>query len=76
MRAAALTMNAFDPEAYLDAAAAALELPIPPESRAAVVANLVRLHALAQEVLACEIPEVAPLGPDLLAPSREKNGPE
>jgi Protein of unknown function (DUF4089) len=45
-------MTAFDPYAYLDAAAAALELPIPAERRDAVAANLARLHALAQEVLA------------------------
>jgi hypothetical protein len=67
-------MNAFDPRAYLDAAAAALELPIPPASRAAVVANLLRLHALAQEVLAFEIPADAPLASDLLSQGGPKNG--
>ena len=41
----------FDPRAYLDAAAAALDLPVPPERREAVAANLARLHALAQQLL-------------------------
>jgi len=46
----------FDPYAYLDAASAALALPIPPERREAVAANLVRLHALAANVLAWQPP--------------------
>jgi hypothetical protein len=45
-------MNPFDPHAYLDEAAAAIELPVPAERRDAVAANLARLHALAQDVLA------------------------
>jgi len=44
--------GAFDPHAYLDAAASAMSLTIPPESRDAVAANLVRLHALARDILA------------------------
>ena len=60
-------MNVFDPQAYLDTAAAALDLPIPLASRAAVAANLMRLHALAQEVLAFEPPEDAPHEPDRFA---------
>lgn len=59
-----MTQTAFDPEAYVDAAAAALELPIPSASRAAVVANLLRLNALAQEVLAFEIPDDGPPAAD------------
>ena len=53
-------MITFDPQTYLDAAAAALELPIPPTSRAAVVGNLMRMHSLAQELLAFKLPEDAP----------------
>ena len=49
-------MSAFDPYAYLDAVAAALDLPIPPEHRDGVAANLARLHAMAEDVLAFEIP--------------------
>ena len=67
-------MTTFDPQAYLDAAAAALELPIPPASRAAVAANLIRLHALAQEVLVFEIPQDVPLGPDLDSQGVAKSG--
>ena len=58
------TTSAFDPHAYLDAAAAALDLSIPPASRDAVAANLARLAALAREVLAFEIPAQVPSGPD------------
>ena len=42
----------FDAPAYMDAAAAALALPIPPASRDAVAANLTRLADYAREVLA------------------------
>jgi hypothetical protein len=42
----------FDAHAYLDVAAAALALSIPPESRDAVAANLKRLSEFAREVLA------------------------
>jgi hypothetical protein len=66
-------MSTFDPDAYLDAAAAALELPIPPASRAAVAANLRRLHALAQEVLAFEIPEGAPSAVDRASRGEKKD---
>jgi hypothetical protein len=46
----------FDPYAYLDAAATALDLPIPAENREAVAANLARLAALAKELLEIEPP--------------------
>jgi hypothetical protein len=49
-------MTPFDANAYVDAAAAALDLPIPPGHRDAIAANLARLRALAQDVLAFEIP--------------------
>lgn len=49
-------MSEFDPHAYVDAVAPALDLPIPPQHRAAVEANLAHLHALAQEVLDFEPP--------------------
>jgi len=42
---------AFDAHAYLDSAAAAVQLRIPSASRDAVAANLARLYALAREVL-------------------------
>ena len=44
-------MNSFDPYAYLDAAAAALDLPVPAAYRDGVAANLARLHAMAAEVI-------------------------
>ena len=46
----------FDPGAFVDAAAAAIDLPSPAEDREAVAANIARLHALAQDVLAFELP--------------------
>ncbi len=42
----------FDAYAYLEAAASAVSLTIPPASRDAVAANLARLHALARDILA------------------------
>jgi hypothetical protein len=44
--------DAFNAVAYMDAAAAALALPIPPKSRDVVAANLTRLAEYAREVLA------------------------
>ena len=44
--------DTFDPYAYLDAAASAVSLTIPPQSRDAVAANLARLHVLARDILA------------------------
>jgi hypothetical protein len=55
-------MTPFDPYAYLDAVAAALDLPIPAERRDAVAANLGRLHAMAAEVMAFEAPAEPPAG--------------
>ncbi|MBK7473680.1 MAG: DUF4089 domain-containing protein [Betaproteobacteria bacterium] len=49
-------MNSFDPYAYLDAAAAALDLPVPAAYRDGVAANLARLHALAAEVIDFPLP--------------------
>ena len=46
----------FDACTYMDSTAAALALPIPPERREAVAANLARLHALAEEILAWQPP--------------------
>jgi hypothetical protein len=46
----------FDAYAYLDVAAEAMDLRIPPESRDAVAANLARLEVLARQVLAFEPP--------------------
>ena len=44
-------LPAFDAEDYARATAAALALSIPPQSRDAVAANLLRLHDLARELL-------------------------
>jgi hypothetical protein len=49
-------MSTFEPYAYLDAASAALGLSVPAERRDAVAANLARLHALAAEVIAFQLP--------------------
>ncbi len=49
-------MSVFDPYAYLDAAAAALELPIPAKYRDSVAENLLRLHAMAREVIDFPLP--------------------
>jgi hypothetical protein len=68
-------MNTFDPQTYLDAAAAALELPIPATSRAAVVGNLMRMHALAQELLAFKFPEDALIAFALSQKSPHEKGP-
>lgn len=54
-------MSAVDGHALLDAMAAAVDLPVPRESRDAVAANLVRLHALAAELLEHGLaPDAAP----------------
>ena len=45
-------MREADLPALLDAMAAALALPVPEDSRPAVVANLGRLQALAAEIMA------------------------
>jgi altronate dehydratase small subunit len=46
------TTNVFDAQAYANAVAAALALPIPAQSLDIVAANLARLHGLAVELLA------------------------
>jgi hypothetical protein len=45
----------FDAYAYLDAAAAAIDLRISPDSRDAVAASLVRLEALARQLIAYDM---------------------
>lgn len=45
-------MREADLPALLDAMAAAIALPVPEESRPAVLANLARLQALAAEIMA------------------------
>lgn len=52
-------MTPDEASAYLDAVAAALSLPVPPERRDAVIAQLVRLSTLAEDVLAWQ-PPLAP----------------
>ena len=56
-------MSTFDPYAYLDAAAAALDLPVPAAYRDGVAANLARLHAMAAEVLDFPLPAPAETAP-------------
>ena len=56
-------MNTFDPYAYLDAAAAAVDLPVPAAYRDGVAANLARLHAMAADVI--DFPRPAPADPAL-----------
>lgn len=63
------TPAAFDPHAYMNAAGAAVGLPIPPTNREGVAANLARLEALAQEVLAFEIPARAAFSTDFTSRS-------
>ncbi|HUZ73463.1 MAG TPA: DUF4089 domain-containing protein [Stellaceae bacterium] len=46
-----------DPEAYLDAAAAAIGLAIAPEHRPGVILNLERIAALADTVMSFPLPE-------------------
>jgi hypothetical protein len=46
------TATRFDPERFVDEAAAAIGLSIPPDDRAAVVENFVRIAAMAQFVMA------------------------
>ena len=48
-------MKPFDPFAMLDENAAVVGLVIPAEHRAAVAANLARLHGLAQEFMYFEL---------------------
>ncbi|HVO89884.1 MAG TPA: AtzG-like protein [Casimicrobiaceae bacterium] len=48
-------MTSFDPHAYLDACAAALDLPIPVDQRDAVAANLARLELLARQLADVEL---------------------
>jgi len=58
-------MTDFDAYAFLDAAAAAIDLPVPVDARAGVAANLARLHALAQQVLASGIVEPRAADPEV-----------
>lgn len=53
----------FDAHAYLDAAAAALDLPIAAEQRDAVAANLARLEALARQVTEARVHDRVAPGP-------------
>jgi hypothetical protein len=55
--AAVSTADTFDAEAYIDVAANALALPIPPQHRAGVAANLARLAGFAAEVMAFDVPD-------------------
>jgi hypothetical protein len=51
----------FDAYAYLDAAAAAVDLRVSPDSRDAVAASLVRLEALARQLIASDMTTKAAL---------------
>lgn len=52
-----MSKNDFDAEAYLEAAANAMNLTIEPEWRAAVLDNLVRSHQIVQAVLNFPLPD-------------------
>lgn len=47
----------FDPARYLEAAAPLLQLPLVPEYKPGIVANLERLHELAQLLLDFPLPD-------------------
>jgi hypothetical protein len=49
--------QSFDAEAYVDAAAAIIGLPIDPAHRPGVILNLERIAQMAASVLAFELPE-------------------
>ena len=52
-----MSKDAFDAEAFLDAAAAAMNLSIDPEWRPAVLDNLLRSRQIAQAVLSFPLPD-------------------
>lgn len=52
-----MSKNAFDANAFLDAAAAAMNLSIDPEWRPAVLDNLTRSRQIAQAVLDFPLPD-------------------
>ena len=54
----------FDPAAYADAAARAIDLPLPGHCRAGVAANLARLAAMAQTLLSFALPPDDTRDPD------------
>jgi hypothetical protein len=55
--------GSFDAARYMDAAAAALALPIAPEHRPGVVANLERLAAMAALVMEFPLPDETEAAP-------------
>ena len=63
-------VSTFDPYAYLDAAATALELPIPAKYRDGVAANLARLHEMARDVI--EFPLPCPDTADTASPGSDQ----
>jgi len=52
-----MSQDAFDAEAYLEATAAAMNLSIAPEWKAAVLDNLIRSRQIAQAVLNFPLPD-------------------
>ena len=53
----------FDPAAYIEEAAALLDLVIAPEHRPGVVENMARLRTMAELVMSLKLPEETELGP-------------
>jgi hypothetical protein len=49
-------VTAFDPQRYAEAAAAALDLPLPEHCKPGVAENLARLAAMADSLLSFDIP--------------------
>ena len=58
-----MTSTAFDPAAYVDQAAALLDLPLTPAHRPGVIENMARLAALAALVTSFALPEEVEPGP-------------
>ncbi|MBD2022376.1 DUF4089 domain-containing protein [Leptolyngbya sp. FACHB-36] len=52
-----------DPSAFVDAAAALIGLPIPPDYRPSVIANFERIQAIAQLVNEFPLPDDVEVGP-------------
>jgi hypothetical protein len=63
IRTEAMLDSAFDPAAYVDQMAIALQLPIAPEYRPGVIDNFSRIAAIAQLVLEFPLPEDAVAAP-------------
>jgi len=57
-------MSAFDPDRFAVEAARAIDLPLPDHCRPGVAANLARLAAMAESLLAFPLPDADTREPD------------